>query len=130
LEILVNAVYQAIEMKANCNACLNNFDPFQLKRVWRNNAANTIVYMLNEACPDKNDNLISFNFLADEFVFAHVNSSMYLCQLLESVQLVPSGRTGRHTLMKCGRNRPIVYFAMSVVSWLQAAPNKNMPMYL
>lgn len=31
------------------------------------------------------------------------------------------------TLMKCGRRRPTEYFAISVVSWQQAAPNVKNP---
>lgn len=33
------------------------------------------------------------------------------------------------TLKKCGRNRPIEYFAMSVVSWLAAAPKPKTPIW-
>lgn len=33
------------------------------------------------------------------------------------------------TLKKCGLNRPIEYFAMSVVSWVAAAPKPKTPIW-
>lgn len=71
----------------------------------------------------RNSYLTSFNNLAEIPLAVQLKCSMYLCWFSGMLQSM----LGTQSLMKCGRSRPMVYFAMSVVKTVQAAPKPNTP---
>jgi hypothetical protein len=102
-----------------------------------------IEYIENEECPDGNDNLknkttesqwhrrkykthlISFIILALFIkLLVQLKSTWYTCRFAGKEQSM----LGLHTVKKCGRRRPTVYFIMSVLNWEQAIPNANTKM--
>lgn len=66
--------------------------------------------------------LTSFSSLF-ETVAVQWKSTIYLCWYSSRLQSI----LGTQSSMKCGRSRPIVYLAISVVKTVQAAPKPNTP---
>jgi len=66
--------------------------------------------------------LISFRSLF-ETAAVQWKSTIYLCWYSSKLQSI----LGTQSSMKCGRSRPIVYLAISVIKTVQAAPKPNTP---